>query len=184
MKKIILAAIIATFTLTNSYSQKENKGFKGVWWGLASFNYSKTTDTDASFTILPAAGLFISPTVTVGAAIGYTNALGNTNTYIIKPLIRKYYGMSDKFFLFLEGNIPLLLNENFTGYGFNIEPGIDFFIGGSWTVEAKFGRFGYNTIKQENGSSTSTTSFGFNMFDAQTQEGLGTGITLGLKYIF
>lgn len=131
-----------------------------------------------------AVGNFISPTVTVGGAVGYTNAIGGDDTFVVKPLARKYWSVTEKFFIFGEANVPLLFSENFSGYGFNIEPGIDYFIGGKWTLEAKFGRFGYNSIKPDGGDAVGTTSFGFNMFDSQTQEGLGSGITLGLKYIF
>jgi len=192
MKKIILLIAVTLLTFANSFAQeevKEDKGFKGVWWGLATASYTNSeADDKTSFTILPAIGTFISPTVTIGAAVGLTSTkIGNadaTNITIIKPLLRKYYGMSDKFFLFAEVNSPILLNENFKAYGFNIEPGIDYFIGGKWTVEAKFGRFGYSVFSPNEGDSTATTTLGFNMYDSQTQEGLGSGLSLGLKYIF
>ncbi len=188
MKKLNLLVLITIFTLSvNSYAQDENEkseGFKGVWWGLASGSYTKEKDVDAVYTILPAVGTFISPTVTVGGALGYTNAINGEGTFVVKPLVRKYYGVTSKFFLFAEANAPLLFNSQFNGYGFNIEPGIDYFIGGKWTLEAKFGRFGYNSITPDGGDAVGTTTFGFNMFDAQTQEGLGSGLSLGLKYIF
>ncbi len=185
MKKLLLSLVIFALLSGNAFSQEaeENQGFKGAWWGLAAASYNKVEDVDAVYTILPAVGTFISADVTVGAAIGYTNALGQ-DVFIVKPLLRKYYGVSDKFFLFLEGNVPLLFGEDFTGYGFNVEPGIDYFIGGKWTIEAKFGRFGYNSIKPDGGDATGKITFGFNMFDAQTQEGLGAGLSLGLKYLF
>ena len=193
MKNIIILVVITLFVFTDSFAQETTKeasnGFKGAWWGLAAGSYSDSEATDTqSFTILPAVGVFIAPTVTVGGAVGFTSTkVGNTDAseiFIVKPLARKYFGVTDKFFLFIEGNVPLLFNENFTGYGFNLEPGIDYFIGGKWTIEAKFGRFGYNAIKPDSGDATGTTSLGFNMFDAQTQEGLGSGLSLGLKYLF
>ncbi len=186
MRKIILLAVVAIFAISTANAQEENQGFKGAWWGLAAGSYSQTDDADAVYTILPAVGTFIAPTVTIGGALGYTNSLNGNGTFIVKPLVRKYWGASDKFFLFAEANVPLLFNEDFNGYGFNIEPGIDYFIGGKWTVEAKFGRFGYNSIKgtADGAEAVGTTSFGFNMFDSQTQEGLGSGLSLGLKYLF
>ena len=196
-KNIIILVAVALLSFTNSYSQEStkestketNNGFKGAWWGLAAASYTDSEATDTqSFTILPAVGVFIAPTVTVGGALGYTSTkVGNADALdiiIVKPLVRKYFGISDKFFLFAEANVPLLINENFTGYGFNIEPGIDYFIGGKWTIEAKFGRFGYNAIKHDGGDTNGTTSLGFNMFDSQTQEGLGSGLSFGLKYLF
>jgi len=191
MKKIILVVVLTIFTFLNSFSQKESKGFKGVWWGLAAFNYSNDEATDTqSFLILPAVGTFVSPTVTVGGAIGYlsskTGEADASGIFIVKPLVRKYWGMSDKFFLFAEANVPLLFHEDFNGYGFNIEPGVDYFIGGKWTIEAKFGKFGYNATKgtADGAEAVGNTTFGFNMFDNQTQHGLNSGMSLGLKYIF
>ncbi len=187
MKKLFFTTFIASLLVFNfAQSQEETKdqGLKGAWWGLASANYSKTKGSDAVFTILPAVGVFVSPTITVGGALGYTNAIGGDDTFVVKPLARKYWVISDKFFIFAEANVPLLFSENFSGYGFNIEPGIDYFIGGRWTIEAKFGRFGYNSIKPDGGSAVGTTTLGFNMFDRQTQEGLGSGMTLGLKFLF
>lgn len=185
-KNIIIFVVVAIFTFTDSFAQEEkaSEGFKGAWWGLAAASYSKTKDVDATYTILPAIGTFVGPTVTVGGALGYTNAINGDGTFIVKPLARKYWGASDKFFIFAEANVPLLFNDAFTGYGFNIEPGIDYFIGGKWTIEAKFGRVGYNSITPDGGDAVGTFNFGFNMFDSQTQEGLGSGLSLGLKYLF
>ncbi|MCF6182908.1 hypothetical protein [Lutibacter sp.] len=185
MKKLLLSLVMISLLSEITFSQEkvENQGFKGAWWGLMSASYNKTEGSAAVYTILPAVGTFVSADVTIGAALGYTNALSQ-DVFIVKPLARKYFGVSDKFFLFIEGNVPLLFGENFNAYGFNIEPGIDYFIGGKWTIEAKFGRFGYNVFNPDGGSSVGTTTFGFNMFDSQTQEGLGAGLSFGLKYLF
>jgi len=185
MKKLLLSLLVITLFSQNTFAQEDsqNQGFKGVWWGLAAGSYTQVQDQDAVYTILPAIGTFVSADVTIGGAVGYTNALSQ-DVFIVKPLIRKYYGVTDKFFFFLEGNVPMLFGENFTGYGFNVDPGIDYFIGGKWTIEAKFGRFGYNVISPDGGDSVGTTTLGFNMFDSQTQENLGSGLSLGLKYIF
>lgn len=189
MKKTILTLLVIVAFVFNMQAQEENQGLKGAWWGLAagSFVDDEATDT-RTFVLLPAVGNFVSPTVTLGGAVGLVNTkvgdADSDNIFVVKPLARKYWGVSDKFFIFIEGNVPLLFNEDFNGYGFNIEPGIDFFIGGKWTIEAKFGRFGYNAIKPDGGDAIGTTSLGFNMFDAQTQEYLGSGMSFGLKYIF
>ncbi len=186
MRKIILLVVAVALSFTAMNAQEKNQGLKGAWWGLAAGSYSQTDDGDAVYTILPAVGTFVAPTVTVGGALGYTNAVNGEGTFIVKPLVRKYWGATDKFFIFAEANAPLLFNTDFNGYGFNIEPGIDYFIGGKWTVEAKFGRFGYNSIKgtADGAEAVGTTTLGFNMFDAQTQENLGGGLSLGLKYLF
>ena len=189
MKKSIFTILLAVLFVVNINAQEESQGLKGAWWGLAAGSYVNDEGSDSkTFVLLPAIGNFVSPSVTLGGAIGLVNTkVGDAdavNIFVVKPLARKYWGVTDKFFIFAEANVPLLFNEDFNGYGFNIEPGIDFFIGGQWTVEAKFGRFGYNSIKYDGGESMGTTSLGFNMFDAQTQEHLGSGMSLGLKYIF
>ncbi|EDP69851.1 hypothetical protein FBALC1_09977 [Flavobacteriales bacterium ALC-1] len=191
MKKSIFTFLMATLLAFNfaNAQEEENKGFKGAWWILAAGSYTDSEATDTqTFMLLPAVGTFISPSVTVGGAVGVVNnkvgSADAVNTFVIKPLVRKYWSVTDKFFLFGEANVPLLFSDNFNGYGFNIEPGIDYFIGGKWTIEAKFGRFGYNSIKPDGGDAKGTTSFGFNSFDSQTQEGLGSGMSIGLKYVF
>lgn len=191
MKKSIFTFLLATLLAFNFAiaQEEENKGLKGAWWVLAAGNYTDSESTDTqTFMLLPAVGTFISPSVTVGGAVGIVNSkVGDAdavNTIVVKPLVRKYWGVTDKFFIFGEANVPLLFSDNFSGYGFNIEPGIDYFIGGRWTIEAKFGRFGFNSIKPDEGDTTSTTSLGFNSFDSQTQEGLGSGMSIGLKYVF
>ena len=189
MKKLLLSFVLILLISFKVSAQEESQGFKGAWWGLAagSFTDSEASDTQ-TLVLLPAVGYFVSPTVTVGTAVGLVNnkvgSADATNTIVVKPLARKYWGVTEKFFSFGEANVPLIFGENSTGYGFNIEPGIDYFIGGKWTIEAKFGRFGYNSVKPDGGDAKGTTTLGFNMFDAQTQEGLGSGMSIGLKYIF
>ncbi len=189
MKKLLFTLLLVVTFVFNSQAQEESKGFKGAWWGLAAGSYSDSEATDTqTLVLLPAVGTFIAPTVTVGGAVGIVNSkVGDAdanNIFVVKPLARKYWGVTDKFFIFGEANVPLLFGEDFSGYGFNIEPGIDYFIGGKWTIEAKFGRFGYNSIKPDGGDASGTTTLGFNMFDAQTQEYLGSGMSIGLKYLF
>ena len=188
MKKIILLVAVALFALTTN-AQDKDQGFKGAWWGLGTVNYSSDDATDTtSFLILPAVGTFIAPTVTVGAAVGYlstkTGEADATNITIFKPLVRKYWGASDKFFIFAEASVPMLFNKNFNQYGFQIEPGIDYFIGGKWTVEAKFGRIGYTLLNPDGGDSVNSFDININMFDKMTQENLSGGMSVGLKYLF
>jgi len=187
MRKIILLAV-AIFALNTVKAQEKNQGLKGAWWGLASFNYSDDGADNTSFVILPAVGTFVSPDITVGAALGYiSNKSGSadaTNIVVFKPLARKYWGASDKFFIFAEASVPMLFNKNFNSYSINIEPGIDYFIGGKWTLEAKFGKVGYTSFNPKVGESVNSFNIGLNMFDSMTQEGLGSGLSLGLKYLF
>ena len=184
MKKTILLVIITIFAFTTMNAQDEEKkaaGLKGAWWGLGQLEYSNNSDGDvdtSSFTILPVVGNFISPTVTVGLGLGYTSQkVGDddaVDAIIVMPLVRKYWGITDKFYVFAQGDVPLRFNDSSTGYGFNVRPGIDYFIGGKFTIEATFGQFGYNAIDYDGGDTVSTTSLGFNMMS----------VNFGLKYLF
>jgi len=181
MKKTILLSIIAILAFTNINAQEEtsSQGFKGVWWGLGQLEYSNDEEADtSSFTILPVVGTFISPTITVGLGVGYTSTTiedaDAVGSFIVMPLVRKYWGISDKFYLFAQGDVPITIGEDSKSYGFNVRPGIDYFIGGSFTIEATFGQFGYNIVDYDEGDSFGTTSLGFNMMN----------VNFGLKYLF
>lgn len=188
MKKFLLLTTIVLFTFISANAQdEESAGLKGAWYGLGALSYvdDEATDT-SSFLILPAVGTFISADITVGGAIGYmsvkTGDADANNTFIVMPFVRKYWGVSDKFYLFGEANIPMYFNDDYKSYGFFLQPGIDYFIGGKWTVEAKFGRFGYRSTKPDGGDATGRTELGFNMFGGNT-EGLGS-MSIGVKYLF
>jgi len=132
-------------------AQESNEGFKGTWWALGQFEFisDEATDIDA-FVILPVVGNFVSPTVTVGLGAGYKSVkIGGADAeglFILQPLARKYWSISDNFFLFGQADIPLEFGDGHTGYGFNLRPGIDYFVTNKLTLEATFGQFGYNAV--------------------------------------
>jgi hypothetical protein len=181
MKKLFLLSVIAVLTLTSTMAQEEeSKGLQGAWWGMGQFEFSDD-ETTSTFTLLPVVGNFISPSVTIGLGAGYTSTKYDDGEYdetddafILMPLVRKYWGISDKFYLFGQADVPLIFGDGYTAYGFNLSPGIDYFIGGQFTIEATFGQFGYNYVDPDEGEGSGVTSLGFNMFD----------VAFGLKYIF
>lgn len=180
MKKTILLAIIAIFAFTNINAQEEetsSQGLKGAWWGLGQFEYTDD-ETTSSYTILPAVGTFISPTITVGLGLGYTSTTvaeaDAYGTFIVLPLVRKYWGVADNLYLFGQADVPLTFSDDSSSFGFFVKPGIDYFIGGHFTIEATFGAFGYNSVSPDEGDSYGKLSLGFNTFD----------IGFGLKYLF
>jgi len=182
MKKTLLLAVVALFTIVNVNAQEKEKsaeGFKGTWWALGQLEYSDDDATDtSSFTILPVVGTFVAPTVTVGMGVGYTTTtVGNADAVdavVLMPLARKYWGMSDKFFLFAQADVPVTLADTVNTYGFNLRPGVDYFIGGKFTIEATFGAFGYNVTDPDVGDATNKLSLGFNSMD----------LNFGLKMLF
>lgn len=68
MRKITLF-FMALFAGTFLFAQE--KGLQGTWWASSQIGYQQTKSGDVKHTntlIMPLAGYFVSPTVTVGAA--------------------------------------------------------------------------------------------------------------------
>ncbi len=180
MKKLIFTALLSIIFVFNANAQDEEKdqGLKGAWWALGQLEYTDSESTDtSSFTILPVVGTFVSPTVTVGLGVGYTSTtVGDADAadaIIVMPLVRNYWGINDKLYIFGQADVPLTFMDGATGYGLNVRPGIDYFLSSKVTIEATFGAFGYNAVKPENGDAVGTTSLGFNMMN----------VNFGLKLI-
>jgi len=185
MRKIILLAVAVVFSFTTMNAQ-ENEGLKGAWWGMGMLEYSSTEDVGSSFGVMPVVGTFIAPTVTVGLGIGYnstvTEVLGSdditVNSTTIMPLVRKYWGVSDKFFIFGQAAVPYTFTDGSSTFGVSLSPGIDYFIGGKWTLEATFGNIGYSSTTTEVSGSddikSNTINFGFDMMTPK----------FGIKYLF
>ncbi|MDD3005838.1 MAG: porin family protein, partial [Flavobacterium sp.] len=116
MKKLLLLAGIALLGF-NANAQEEKKGLEGTWWVAGQVSFS-TTDNGASETnsntIVPIAGYFIAPTTTIGLGIGVINSttdagsltIAESNTFIVQPLVRKYWGLGGKFFMFGQASLP------------------------------------------------------------------------------
>lgn len=177
MKKLILVCLLAVVGLMNA--QEKNEGLKGAWWAMGTLEYSNDEAADtSSFTILPIAGTFISPTVTVGAGVGYTSTtVGNADAvdaFVAMPLARKYWGLGDKFFMFGQAAVPMTFSDAVNTFGFQLSPGVDYFLSDHFTMEASFGLFGYTNVSPEVGDSYGVTNLGFDM----------TKLNFGLKYIF
>lgn len=169
MKKTIFITFLACLTIFNSYAQEEeSQGLKGAWWALGQLEFTDSEADDTStFTILPVVGTFVSPTVTIGLGAGYTSTkVGDADAadaLIVMPLVRNYWGINDKLYIFGQADVPLLFFDDATAYGFNVRPGIDYFLSGKVTIEATFGQFGYNAVKPKDGDAVGTTSLGFNL---------------------
>jgi len=171
MKKTFFTFLVASliiFNFANAQDSEENQGLKGAWWALGQLEYNNNEANDVStFTILPVVGTFISPTVTVGLGAGYTSTKSGgadaVDALIVMPLVRNYWGINDKLYIFGQADVPLVFGDGYTGYGLNVSPGIDYFLSSKLTIEATFGQFGYNAVKPEDGDAVGTTSLGVNL---------------------
>ena len=194
MKRIFLAVIALV-----AFTANAQDGFKGKWFvmGQAGFSTTKEPKTDVSpkitttnYSILPAVGHFIAPTTAVGLAVGYigesTKIEGvdekfSGGSFVLQPLARKYWGVTDNFLLFGEASVPLSFYKageaKSSSVGVNLGVGVDYFLTSNWSVEAKLGVIGFDSTKPKGGDAT--TSFGIGL-----DSGLLSGLKLGVKYVF
>ncbi len=201
MKKLILAFTALAF----GANVNAQEGLEGRSFIMGQVGYSQTYDSyksdvykstkEQSYSILPSYAYFISPSVAIGGALGYkgtTGYVGNdadikrtTNEFIIQPMIRKYWGVANNLYIFGQASIPVTFGDakvgdtkqEFTSYGFEVKPGIDYFLSKNWSVEATVGLFGWNAYNPKGGSNTNDFNFGIN-------SGLIGGLNIGVKYVF
>ena len=194
MKKLFLAGALALFGLSNA---QQAAGFQGKWFIMGQAGYQSQNDGDKqSYSVLPAVGTFVAPTFAVGAAVGYVGSKTDAgvvttkdNLFIVQPLVRKYWGISDKLFIFGQASVPFGFGKNttestlgkaeakYTTYGLEIAPGLDYFLSSNWTIETTFGIASWNSVKPKDGDATSDFNFGLN-------SGLLNGVKFGVKYVF
>lgn len=210
MKKLLLVGAVAIFGAANAQIDKGTMFISGN----IGYEGKQTTESDKSnsdvakvntFSIAPTFGYFIAPNVALGLGLGYTNSVSEPganfdfdketiSTFTIEPMVRKYWNISETFYLFGQLSVPMAFG-NFTGeeknmadvkgsvnsFGVVIKPGIDYVIAPNWTIEATVGEFGYRntTIKPDHNpndikSKTENYNFGLN---------LGS-VAFGVKYLF
>lgn len=195
MKKVLFSFIATALLGVTTLSAQ---GFKGKVFIMGEAGYSTQNDGNIKkYTILPVVGTFIAPATAVGLGIGYTGTntdLGEKSTkkegtFIVKPLVRQYWGLTDNLFIFGQAAIPLGFgNEtaeaagvktktNSTSYGLEIAPGIDYFLSKNFSIEASLGLFKWNSTKTKGSDAINDIELGVN-------SGFLNGAKLGFKYIF
>ncbi len=190
MKKLLLAASL--FILGANANAQESAGFKGKWFIMGQAGYNTTENNEVrNYSVLPAVGTFIAPTVAVGGAVGYVGQSYKSSdeassAFVVQPLVRKYWGLNDKLFIFGQASVPLTFGKNtsasnvdtkYTSYGIQLAPGLDYFLSSHWSIETQFGLLGWSGTSVKDGDSTSDFEFGLN-------SGLLSGVKFGVKYIF
>lgn len=195
MKKLLFSFIaILMIGLTSVNAQ----GFKGKWFVLGEVGYGTKSDGDIqNYSFLPVVGTFVAPTTAIGLGIGYigdTNkAVENTKLtnglFIIQPLARKYWPVTDNFLIFGQAAVPLAFGKTttevgdvktdtkFNSYGIQLAPGIDYFLSSHFTIEASIGVLGWTANKPKDGDAV-------NSFDIGLNSGFQNGLKIGLKYVF
>ncbi len=210
MKKIMTMAILAFMTLNAS---AQDKGLQGTWFATSQFGYQETkkgNDHNTSFMVLPILGNFISPSVAVGGAIGYSNIKSksgsvtnaNTGLLVIEPLVRKYWNVAGSMFFFGQLALPVIsgkekqseLKVNQTGLA--ASGGLDMILGKHFSVEFSYNlaNLSVTTLKPKTGDKTTTTDFSlahvanvesaYNSALGGSSSSLTTPLSFGFKFLF
>lgn len=131
MKKILLAILLLVSSVS-LFSQNS----QGDWFVGGAVSYSSSDDTsdygsaqdvdNKFFRFTPSVGTFISNTVAVGIAVGYSynkfdikyeedyvyDREGKSKQYIISPFVRKYWKIAGGFSFYGEASLPVVFGNN------------------------------------------------------------------------
>lgn len=149
--------------------------------------------------ILPIVGTFISPSVTAGIGIGNISSkteAGSTttaesNTFVIKPLMRKYWNVSGNLFFYGQAALPILIGKDkiadskYTSFGLELSPGFDYVINKWMTVETSFTIFNLSSSTSTPAVGDKTTTFNFNANPMNSVADRSVGnLQVGVKFLF
>lgn len=202
MKKFLVLAGIALFGF-NVNAQEQKQGLEGTWWAAGQLSFSSTdngTTETKSNTIVPIVGYFITPTTTIGLGIGVINSTtevgsfttAEDNAFIVQPLVRKYWSLGGKFYMFGQASLPMtfgkdkISDDKATSIGIDIAPGFDYIVNSWMTVETSFSLLNMTatTIDPSVGNKTDSFNFNANPFDLNPgTRGIG-GLRVGVKFLF
>lgn len=178
MKKLFFVFTLAIISLGMNA-----QGLKGTWFVGGELSYSKT-DNVKDLMILPIAGTFVSPDVAVGAGIGYmsTEEEGSdkVDSFVFKPLVRKYWNISGPIYLFGQAAAPMIFGDD-TSIGLELSPGIDFVVTSWMTIETSFSIFAFNYTDRDAGGSN--WKIEANPFNSIGDRSVGS-LQVGVKFLF
>lgn len=209
MKKILTLVSIAFIGLT-AKAQDSNQGLKGAWFATSQFGYQQTKTGDVKHTnlsVIPIVGTFITPSIAVGAGLGYINMKSDptlisdaskTDLIVIQPLARKYWNVAGSLYFFGQAALPIITGKEkekdvkINQFGLSVSGGFDYFVTKYFSVEFSYDlvNFTSTTIDPQGGTKTTVTNFGLahmaNVDSAYLAGGssLTTPLSVGFKFIF
>lgn len=208
MKKFLSLVGIVLIGLT-AKAQDTNQGLKGAWFATSQFGYQQTKTGDVKHTnlsVIPIAGTFVTPSVAIGAGLGYINMKSDlsgkaklkTDLIVIEPLARKYWNVAGSLYFFGQVALPVITGEEkesdtkINQFGLSLSGGFDYFVTKSFSVEFSYdlANFTSTTIDPKEGDKTTVTNFGLahmaNVDSAYLAGGasLTTPLSVGFKFIF
>lgn len=210
MKKTTLFALILTGLFANAQEGTANKGLQGAWFATSQFGYQNTDNgggsSSTNLLILPVAGTFVTPSVAVGAGVGYINikkevasaTAAKSNLYVIQPLVRKYWNVTGGLYFFGQMAAPIIFGSetvsstDISQYGLAASGGLDFFVSKHFSVE--FSYLLANLSMTKVGNNTTTTNFAlasvasvdpvYTSMLGASNGGLITPLSFGFKFVF
>jgi len=212
MKKILTFASIVLIGLT-AKAQDTNQGLKGAWFATSQFGYQQTKTADAkntSLLVMPIVGTFITPSVAVGAGIGYINikadsdagTAAKTDLIVIEPLARKYWNVAGSLYFFGQLALPVITGKEkeselkVSQFGVALSGGFDYFVTKNFSVEFSYdlANFTSTTLDPKTGEKTTVTNFGlahvanvdsfYNGALGGSNPNLTSPLSVGFKFIF
>lgn len=212
MKKIFTLVGIALIGLSVK-AQDSNQGLKGAWFATSQFGYQQTKGPELKSTnlsVLPVVGTFVTPSVAVGAGIGFINIKADSNAgtaaktdlFVIQPLARKYWNIAGSLYFFGQAALPVITGkEKESGLkvnqvGLSVSGGFDYFVTKNFSVEFSYdlANFTSTTLEPKNGEKTTVTNFGlahvanvdpfYNTALAGSNPNLTSPLSFGFKFIF
>lgn len=203
MKKLMLIVTLALVSLCVSAQD----GLKGTWFvgGQLSYNQTKTGDAKVNNTmVLPIVGAFVTPDVAIGAGLGYIGGEGyadekdggykiKSNSFVFKPLVRKYWNISGGLFFYGQAALPMIFGKtgpsgakaSTTSVGLELSPGFDYVVNSWMTIETSFRLFnlGYSRVKPKEGDATTGFDINANPFNSIDDREIGK-LQIGVKFLF
>ncbi len=235
MKKLVLGLFVIAAMSVNAQIEQGSLFFGGsLGFGTTSgstdnISSGTTTSIDNAstfrFQLIPQAGYMVTENIGVGLGIGYSlnktttpngitggtdpyDQISKSGAFVIAPFARYYKGVSDKFYLFGEFGLPIImgstsdlkLNDDgdgtvdnddvnkYSSFGIDLSLGVDYFVTDNIALEAGINLFGmdYTSTKStytdkdaKNGTISHDSSFNF---DFDSSDVFNTGnISVGIK---
>jgi opacity protein-like surface antigen len=208
MKKILSLVGIVLIGLSVK-AQDANQGLKGAWFATSQFGYQQTKTgvvKNTNLSILPVVGTFVTPSLAVGAGLGFINMKSESNTgtaaktdlIVIEPLARKYWNVAGSLYFFGQLAAPIITGKEkesdlkVNQVGLSLSGGFDYFVTKSFSVEFSYdlANFTSTTLDPKVGEKTTVTNFGLahvaNVDSAYLvgNPNLTTPLSFGFKFIF
>ena len=159
---------------------------------------------------MPIVGTFVTPSVAVGAGIGYINikadsktgTAANTDLIVIQPLARKYWNVAGSLYFFGQLALPVITGKEkeselkVNQVGLSLSGGFDYFVTKNFSVEFSYdlANFTSTTLDPKNGEKTTVTNFGlahmanvesfYNGALGGSNPNLTSPLSVGFKFIF